>query len=218
MLILIGVGGIAGLLALNSFVTNAIFPGASLVRRSTSMKPYDIYFRNYFGLASEKPSKPPGEWHLRVPEAIIIGGGGTNGSIADESSQWSEYNTYRVNLFIDVDPISGEIEPVTGKERPDRERFLFQMQNVVRGPEADGRRLCETSDRQSIPMFRENYRRRCGKDVQDCKIWITYRGWYFFFDNRAAFLGDEAVRQSKCDQAISILTKMTIKVDDMNLR
>ncbi len=107
-----GIGFFVWFFAALSDTLHHIMPGGANMA-STSMEPYDLYFRtNYKNFQPLPESAKPMEWHLRLPRAFVTIQRGSNGSVNLLSKSESSGELF-VDLNTNLDATGESFVPST---------------------------------------------------------------------------------------------------------
>jgi hypothetical protein len=212
------VAAIAGLVWLFGALSNTfnhIMPGSANMA-STSMEPYDLYFRtNYKSFKPLAPPAKPMEWHLRVPRAFVTVQHGSNGAVNLLGFVGNN------NLLIDLDAnldATGNLIP-SATLSPDQIRknsFIFHLSNDGTSPERAELDACIPQHLEKEVLGQRGHisgwDRKCTDHDLRCTIYMHADGWAI--DLAVTHdLYDTPARA--CTLAHQFLDKYTVTRDDI---
>ena len=215
VLSVVALAGLIWLFAAISDTFRHIMPGGANMA-STSMEPYDLYFRtNYKNFQPLPESAKPMEWHLKIPRAFVTRQLGSNGAV-------DLLGHVRDNLFVDLDAnldSKGEnLIPSTtlSSDMMRKNSFMFSLSNQGAPPALSHDSSCVPRHLEKEILGTRGL--QGASDIQctsrdfRCEILIHSDGWYV---NLAVTHDLYANPDKVCALAHKFLDKYTVARDDI---
>jgi hypothetical protein len=210
------IAGLVWLFGALSDTFNHIMPGSANMA-STSMEPYDLYFRtNYKSFKPLAPSAKPMEWHLRLPRAFVTVQHGSNGAVDLLGVVKSDH------LFVDLDAnldSSGKVFVPSATLSADNIRknsIIFFLKNQEAETEIANYDSCIPETKQG-DIFKSRGRptwsnQECSERFLRCTIFMHTDGWYIELGVTHDLFANT---EKTCTLAHQFLDKYTVTRDDI---